>query len=159
MRGVRASVLGGSIGALVAALAGCTDSSGPLGTGSHVTVDVDASSPPVPASDDAGPTDSPFAPLDSQYGVFPDGYAPLATCGQCACEAGTYCYGGSATMTLSVCDQTASSGLGVGCHIIPAGCANEPDCVCLLQALATPKSCYPVCADNGAGGFTVYCPP
>jgi hypothetical protein len=159
MPSVRSSVLGGTIGALAAGLAGCADSTGLIGAGSHVTVDVDATAPPMPAGDDGGSTDSPFARLDSPYGVFPDGYAPLAVCGTCACEAGTYCYGGSAYMTLSVCDQTASPGQEIGCHTIPPGCASEPDCVCLLQAFAPQKSCYPVCADDGMGGFTVYCPP
>jgi hypothetical protein len=158
MPSVRSVVCAG-IGALAAPLAACADSAAPIGSGSHVTVDVDATSQPMQGDDDAESADSPFARLDSSYGVFPDGYAPLAQCATCACKAGTYCYGGSATMTFSACDQTASPGLEIGCHTIPPGCASEPDCVCLLETLAPQKSCYPVCADDGMGGFTVFCPP
>jgi hypothetical protein len=153
---VRVAVLGGIS---AAALTGC-DNSAPLGSGSRLAVDVDASSQPAQSTDDdSSSADSPFAPVDGAYGILPDGYAPLALCAQCACAVGTYCYGGSPYMTFSACDQTASTSLAIGCHKIPAGCANEPDCVCLLQALAPQMSCYPVCTDNVMGGFTVYCPP
>lgn len=157
MPSVRASVL---TGVLAATFVGCGNSA-PLGSGSHLAVDVDASSQPAQSSDDASgtSTDSPFAPLDGPYGPLPADYAPLKVCAQCACVAGTYCYGGSPYMTFSACDQTASTGLAIGCHKIPPGCASEPDCVCLLKALAPQMSCYPVCTDDARGGFTVYCPP
>ena len=105
--------------------------------------------------------DSFFAPLDGQYGPLPDGYVPLAVCAQCACAGGAFCYGGSPYTAFSgTCDQTASTALGVGCHTIPAGCAAEPDCVCLLQALGAQMPwCYAACADDPNGGFTIYCPP
>jgi hypothetical protein len=156
---------------LVIALAGCSDSSGPLGSGNRVSMDVDASSQgnqssPPSGDADAPSADSPFAPLDGQgqYGALVDGYAPLAVCAQCACAAGTYCYGGSSQTSFSgVCDQTAATGgnspLAVGCNSLPPGCANEPDCVCVLAALAPMVSCYLVCAETPAGGFSVYCPP
>jgi hypothetical protein len=155
---VRASVF---LGVLTATLQGCGDSSPPSGHGSHLKVDVDASStPPADLAEDAS-SDSPFAPLDAKYGSLPDGYAPLAVCAQCVCSAGTFCYGGSASTSFSgTCDQTASTALDVGCHAIPAGCAAEPDCVCLLQALSAQMPCYAACANNAAtGGFVVYCPP
>jgi hypothetical protein len=143
---------------LAGALAGCSESSS-SGGGDRVRVDVEASSqPPQGPADDAG-EDSPFARVDGQYGSVPDGYAPLVVCAQCACEGGTYCYGGAPSMTFSACDQTASSRLDLGCHAIPAGCANEPDCVCLLRAFAPPMACYPVCTESPTGAFTVYCPP
>src|SRR5258708_40077383 len=119
---------------LVIALAGCSDSSGPLGSGNRVSMDVDASSQatqssPPSADAEAPSADSPFAPLDGQgqYGALVDGYAPLAVCAQCACaaEAGTYCYGGSPQSSFSgACDQTGATGTGlaVGCHSFPPGC-------------------------------------
>ncbi len=122
--------------------------------------DVDASAM-LPSTDtDATSADSPFAPLDARYGPLPDGYVPLAVCAQCACAGTTFCYGGSAYSSFSgACDQSASTTLDVGCHPIPAGCAAEPDCVCLLQAIAPQMPCYAACADDQNGGFTVYCPP
>lgn len=148
------------LGVVAATLAGCGTSS-PLGSGSHLSVDVDASARPAPPNDDAGgaATDSPFASLDGPYGAVPDGYGPLAICAQCACMGSTYCYGGSPYSAFSTCDQTAGTTLTIGCHALPPGCAAEPDCVCLLQALATQLSCYAACTDNAMGGFTVYCPP
>ena len=123
--------------------------------------DVDASStPPSTEVADAASADSPFAPLDGQYGPLPDGYVPLVVCAQCACAGTTFCFGGSPYTSFSgACDQTASTALEVGCHAIPAGCAAEPDCVCLLQAIAPQMSCYAACANEQNGGFTVYCPP
>lgn len=155
-------------GMLVISLAACGDSGAPLGDGNRLKVDVDAASQPGQSGGDAEAlsSDSPFAPLDGggQYGTLADGYAPLAVCAQCACGAGTYCYGGSSQSSFSgVCDQTGAVGNGagppVGCNSLPAGCANEPNCVCLLAVVAPGMSCYPVCVETPAGGFTVYCPP
>lgn len=150
------------ISALAVGLAACTSESSspaPLGKGNDF-FGLEAGAAP-PTGDDAGVLDdSPFAPLDGQYGVLPDGYAPLAVCAQCACEAGTYCFGGSPSVAFSgVCDQTASTDLAAGCHRVPAACANEPDCVCVLSALVSQTSCYPACADSVTGSFTVYCAP
>jgi len=147
---------------MTAALQGCSGSSAPSGHGDDFKIDVDASSmaPSTDTAEDAT-ADSPFAPLlDAHYGQLPDGYAPLAVCAQCACGATTFCYGGSSSTPFSgSCDQTASTALEAGCHAIPAGCAAEPDCVCLLQALAPQMSCYLACSDSQNGGFTIYCPP
>jgi hypothetical protein len=148
-------------GVVAAALAGCNDSSAPTGRGDGLKVDIDGSTSPSAATEeDASIEDSPFAPVDGQYGPLPDGYVPLAVCAQCDCDGSTFCYGGSPYATFSgTCDQTASAALGVGCHSIPAGCAVEPDCVCLLQALGGQMPCYPACADEPNGGFTIFCPP
>jgi hypothetical protein len=159
MASVPASVL---VGVVVAGLAGCSESKAPTGRGDDLKVDVDASavSPPADDGDDASTQDSPFAPVDGPYGPLPDGYSPLAVCAQCACDGSTFCYGGSPSTSFSgACDQTANAALGVGCHAIPAGCAAEPDCVCLLQALGTQMPCYAACADESNGGFTIFCAP
>jgi hypothetical protein len=144
--------------AFEAAFAGCGEPKS-AGSGDRVKVDVDASAQPAQGSGDDAGEDSPFARVDGAYGILPDGYAPLVVCAQCACEAGTYCYGGAPSMTLAACDQTASTSLDLGCHAMPAGCANEPDCVCLLRAFGPQMGCYPVCTESPAGGFIVYCPP
>ena len=139
---------------------GCTDSVAPLGSGSDLKVDVDASLPQRADEADATSADSPFAALDATYGPVPDGYTPLAVCAQCACEGGTFCFGGApSSPPLSACDQTMSTTLSVGCHVIPPGCAAEPDCVCILRALGSQPSCYQVCTESAQGSFTVYCPP
>src|ERR1700730_14942381 len=95
---------------LVCAMAGwlcaCSDSSAPLGQGNVVHVDADASSVPVGDSDGDVVADSPFAPKGGPYAAPPDAYAPLASCSQCACDAGTFCYGGSPSTALSACDWT-----------------------------------------------------
>ncbi|MDP9000581.1 MAG: hypothetical protein M3O46_10765 [Myxococcota bacterium] len=151
---------GSLLGVVLATVAGCGTNSS-LGNGSNLAVDVDASARSAPSSDDAGgaSSDSPFTPLDGPYGKVPDGYTPLATCTQCACKGATYCYGGSPYTAFSACDQTASTMLTVGCHALPPACASEPDCVCLLRALAPELSCYAACTDSAMGSFTVYCPP
>jgi len=159
MASLAASVL---LGVVVAGLAGCSESKAPAARGDDLKVDIDASAAPPPADigDDASTQNSPFAPVDGPYGPLPDGYAPLAVCAQCACDGSTFCYGGSPYTSFSgACDQTANASLGLGCHAIPAGCAAEPDCVCLLQALGTQMPCYAACANDGNGGFTIYCAP
>ncbi|MBV9948853.1 MAG: hypothetical protein JOZ69_18540 [Myxococcales bacterium] len=148
-------------GAACCALAwACTgESSPPLGSGDNVKMDIDASVMPVQDAD-PGP-DSPFAPLDGPYGSLGDAYG-LAVCAGCACEAGTFCYGGSPGSPLSSCDQTAAAAgapLALGCHPIPSACATATEeCVCLLQSLPRDTSCYPVCTAPASGGFVVYCP-
>ena len=149
--------------AIVLSLAGCTSESSspqPLGHGDDF-FGLDATDMPTGNGDDAGAFDAAiFAPVDGGYGVLPDAYAPLALCSQCGCEGGTYCFGGSPGASFSgSCDQTQSSGLEIGCHSLPAGCADASDCVCLLGTLASQTSCYPACAGTVTSGFSVYCAP
>jgi hypothetical protein len=152
---------------LWAIFGGCAGtSSKPLGAGDDLVVDVDATpAPPDPHDiDDASTADSPFGFLDGPYGygsLAPDSYAPLAACEQCACASGSYCFGGGTGLTVSsaTCGQPVDAGgaaLEVGCVPLPAGCENEPDCPCLLQALADQLACAPVCVE--VSGFAVYCP-
>ncbi len=149
--------------AVVVSVAGCTSESSstkPLGQGDDF-FGLDATAGTATGDDDASAAaDSVFAPLDGQYGVLQDGYAPLALCSQCACEAGTFCFGGSPTTSFSgVCDQTSSTDLGVGCHLLPSNCGDASDCVCLLSTLVPQTSCYPACAGTVTAGFSVYCAP
>ncbi|HXX68624.1 MAG TPA: hypothetical protein VEK07_15660 [Polyangiaceae bacterium] len=151
------------MGALVLALAtsGCSFGPGkPLGSGDDLVVDVDATAgAPVPVYD-AAATDGPFGAVDGPYGTLAaDAYDPVAACDQCACPAGAYCSGtGGAPSASSVPCGNADAGttLGIACEPLPGGCANEPDCVCLVQAIAPGLACVPVCA--GTMGLALYCP-
>jgi hypothetical protein len=153
----------GSVAAVIATA--CSEASGPGGTlapGDHLHVDVDASQLP-PQPDGGLSADSPFASVDGPYrygqvtGAY--AYAPLTVCSKCACEAGTYCFGGGTGHTTfsGTCNHTGSSGgLDVGCEPLPATCASKPDCNCLIQALAPSISCYTEC--TGTKALTLYCP-
>jgi hypothetical protein len=114
--------------------------------------------PPQPEYDDGSP-DSPFSRVDTGYVQLADGFAPFSVCSQCACGSSSLCFaGGRGYGAFSgTCAATAPGATpAIGCVPIPAACANEPDCPCLLNALSPVLPCYTVCADNG--GFVVYCP-
>ena len=159
---------------------GCVgDSNGPLGKGSVLTVDVDASSSGGPTDEaDAAPGASDAPP----YGAA-DAAAAVAYCAACACAAGSFCFAGPASSSpppAAGC-AGASGGVeggapGVGCNAMPPQCG-PADCVCLLEALGLPRlqasGCYPACAtaapgsppSDGGGsdaandlGPVVYCP-
>jgi hypothetical protein len=112
----------------------------------------------------AQPTDdTPDASTDSPYGTFDDGgyvrgYAvsPIQVCKQCACEAGTYCFGGGTGYTTFDGTCTAGSTLGVGCQPLPTACATKPTCDCLFDALKANVHCYLVC--SGTDDLIAYCP-
>lgn len=148
--------------AVLSAIGACTGTSTkPLGVGDDLTVDVDATpAPPDPREDASAAADSPYGFLDGPYGVLgADAYDPLGACEQCACPSGSYCAGegiGLAAGSAACGPQADGGASGVGCVELPAGCANEPDCTCLLKSLGSGLSCSPVCAENG--GFAVYCP-
>jgi hypothetical protein len=152
-------------GAVFAAFTACGESSPPGGTlapGDHLHVDVEASD--LPAQPDAGqPADSPFLSVDGPYHFGPGAdayaYAPLGVCSKCACEAGTYCFGGGTGHTTfsGTCNHTGSSGgLDVGCEPLPAACASKPDCNCLIQTVGASITCYSEC--TGTKSLTLYCP-
>jgi hypothetical protein len=110
------------------------------------------------------PAETPDASSDSPYGVLDDGgygqgyaYSPLAVCKQCACEAGTYCFGGGTGFTTfgGTC-TSAGSALGIGCQSLPVACASQPTCDCLFNALQGQIPCYLVC--TGVSDLTAYCP-
>jgi hypothetical protein len=143
---------------LAGVLVSCSDSPPPLGRGNHLVLDVDATMPPMqtPSNDEAS-TDSAYSPVGTKYAI-PDGYAPAAICQQCACSGATYCFGGATGHTVfsGSCDGGGGAGLEIGCQPLPAACANEPDCVCLIRELSPKMPCYPVCGEGNA--LIVYCP-
>jgi hypothetical protein len=124
--------------------------------GSAPTTTANSQPAPAPETSDSGGA--------STYGVEDDGgYAtgytvsPVSVCNQCACGAGTYCFGGGTGYTAfnGTCTD-AGSQFGIGCQALPAACATKPDCDCLFTALKPQIPCYLVCA--GVGDLTVYCP-
>jgi hypothetical protein len=148
--------LAGAIVLFALACTGCTDDSGkPLGHGNVVVVDVDATTQPEQPEFD-GSADSPFAPTDSPYGHPYDGSSTVAWCDQCACPAGTYCFGGGRGYPLfsGTCATGESTPTTVGCVTIPAACTATPTCACLLGAVGT--SCYSACIDRSTP--IVFCP-
>lgn len=147
-------------------IAACTGTSTkPLGSGDDLTVDVDATPAlPDPRDEEASTLDSPYGFLDGPYGVYGyDAVAPVGACEQCACPSGTYCMGAGSGVTVSpsTCGPSPDGGggavMGVGCVPMPASCANEPDCTCLLTSLVGQLSCDPECVE--VAGFAVYCTP
>jgi hypothetical protein len=138
----------------------------PLGNGDDIISDLDSGSqgpPPEGGGDEeGGDENSVFAPVDSGYPAAPDGYAPLAVCGQCGCPAGTFCFGGGTGYTSFNGDCHADGGpmtqanASIGCFPIPAACSDtDAACDCLIQAVSPFMTCYPDCVDNTN---VVYCP-
>jgi hypothetical protein len=166
-RGSRLVVLATVLVAVLAA--GCTDASRTDAPGNVVVDDTrDQPRPPAnpdPPSSDAAVTDAgPAYPADA-----PDGYAPLAACGECACAApGNYCFGGGSSRTarassapaddaaLPACTLADPAGTQAGCYAVPAACTATPTCECLLDALQPRLACYLVCAAGDP--LHVYCP-
>jgi hypothetical protein len=156
--------------ALVAALAvaslaicACDGESTPAtkGAGDKLIVmvtDADSLSQDQPAYVGDGGAPSPFGTYYGDGGYAHGyGYSPLAVCNQCACEAGTYCFGGGASFTtFSGTCNTGGSTLSVGCQPLPAGCMGTATCGCIFDALKAQVPCYLVC--SGQGSLTVYCP-
>jgi len=109
-----------------------------------------------------GNADLADASTASSYGAVDEaGYSagyttsPLEVCKQCACEAGTYCFGGGTGYTTFSGTCSNGSSFGIGCQPLPAACATKPDCDCVFDALkAVP--CYLVC--SGTSKLVAYCP-
>jgi hypothetical protein len=141
----------------VAALAwACTNANGPpMGKGDTVYHDVDATNVPYPPQPDAGETDSPYGTTEDAYGSYTS--AARSVCNQCACEAGTYCFGGATGYTtFSGSCSGGGSDLALGCRPLPA-CAGDADiCGCIFAALRPEVSCYLNCQQTAAP--TVFCP-
>jgi hypothetical protein len=131
----------------------------PTKAGTHDTliVDVDATNLPPQPMPDAGAADAPYGTLVDGGG--PYGYSPVGICTKCACEAGTYCFGGGTGYTTFSGSCTGATGLAVGCQPLPAACPSTTTCAsagCLFAALKPQVSCYPVCEQDK--GPIVYCP-
>jgi hypothetical protein len=116
----------------------------------------------MPSTEAPLSTGTPDASTDSPYGVDDGGYAqgyavsPLTVCKQCACEAGTYCFGGGTGYTTFSGTCTSGPPLGIGCQPLPAACATKPDCACLFDSLKGQVPCYLVC--SGVDNLLAYCP-
>jgi hypothetical protein len=161
-----------ALGVLFTAAACGTLSGAPLGNGDRVIGDVDATQLPPQPSENV-PPDSPFAPVDGSrsYGSEYDAYALLTVCSSSLVpDASAEGAGPSAPSRGSdaealldgeaVSDAPSYPGdapASASCEPLPAACANEPDCECLLRVLAAKIPCpYPHCSvDNG---FKMYCP-
>lgn len=122
--------------------------SAPFGKGDHLIVDVEASTLP-PQPDAYVPPDSTFAEVDGStlYGPGYDASALLVVCSP---------PDGSA----SADDAGAGGDAASACQPLPAACASQPNCECLLglAAIATQLPCtYPHCSVGM--GFNLYCPP
>jgi hypothetical protein len=167
--GRRVVLLGG--GLLVGAAGGflaCSSTSGaPLGHGDDYVVDVDASTlPPQPM--DAAP-DPVFAAVEGSTaypgydaaalfivceptdGAAPEGGATEAKDGAAAAS------GADKDANDPYVDGSSYGGAGSSCTPIPAACASTPDCVCLLNALASTIPCSAPHCSVGKG-FSIYCP-
>jgi hypothetical protein len=140
--------------ATCAALAwACSDSSAPKNPKDTLIVDVDATTTPPQPMPDLDATDSPYGTVEDGNGAY--GYSPVGVCNKCACEAGTYCFGGGTGYTTFSGTCTGASGLAVGCQPLPAACASAPTCDCIFDSLKSELSCYPQCEQGKA--LTVYC--
>jgi hypothetical protein len=151
-----------ALGAGVLAVSGgCSESTAPSGRGDNVIVDVDAAaSQGDNGGGDDGAVDEVFARVDSGYAPPPDGYAPFDWCTQCACPAGTFCFGGATGNETFSGDCHPDAGalgatLAIGCYPFPAACASTPTCECLIGAISQDVPCYPVCSITTN---IVYCP-
>jgi hypothetical protein len=148
---MRLCVVALGLAALAASAEACSgDTTGGIKTGKGDTLIKDV--PPTTQPDQM------FAQPDGGGYGSPDAYAysPLTVCKNCACEAGTYCFGGGTGHTTFSGSCTNAGSLDVGCQPLPSSCASTPTCACVLSALTTSKalSCYAVCSK----GPTVYCP-
>jgi hypothetical protein len=120
--------------------------------------DTDASDQSAPQQGDDAAIDDVFARVDSGYGTAPDGYVPFDWCSRCACEAGTYCFGGGTGFTTfsgTCAEGPAAGGLAIGCMPVPADCAGDAGCDCLIEAVQAALTCAPVCSITKK---IVYCP-
>lgn len=146
-----AGLLGGAL-ACAAAACNSDDSSTPTGSGNDFT-GTDATTQPQQPQFDGNP-DSPFAPVEGGVYGTPDGYDPYGICVKCNCPATDYCFGGGGSYT-SFSGNCNPTGFGIGCQPLPAACAGNATCDCLLDATASQVPCYPVCVQNNRA---LYCP-
>jgi hypothetical protein len=104
------------------------------------------------------------APMDSSPPVSADAsYVPmLMACASCNCSMTTgFCFAGGTHMLgpsdAPACMMVAGPAIGVGCNALPAACAANPTCACVIDAIQPQFNCYLVCTPD-PGYFLVYCP-
>ena len=156
----RVAILLVSAGLMAAAAVACNGDdapSGPTGSGDNLKVDVDATTQAAqPPAMESGVE---YGDGGYASAVAADGYAPAAWCAQCACSAGSFCFGGGTNFTSfdGVCDHVeAGPGvpLAIGCNLPPSGC-DASDCACLITAIGGQLPCYSECV--GVKTPMVYC--
>jgi hypothetical protein len=137
----------------------CSDTSKSIGSGNKVIVDGTYDGSVPREGDDGGYADGEFAPSDASY-TKPDGYAALAICQQCACPAGSYCFGGGTGKETFAgsCAVNTTATLQVGCNTLPTACQATPSCECIMDAIKAQVPCYMVCSEAPDIGRAVYCP-
>jgi hypothetical protein len=149
----------------------CSDSAQPLGSGDKFvndTLGMDANSQPPPSP-----------PSDATTDGNGDGYGGLVnTCGDCTCDpTKNYCMSGGSRIEgrtsytygsfgepdaeagpppapCKILDAGATTN---GCIPLPAACATNATCDCLVDTLQPYYSCYLVCSPT-PGFLEVYCP-
>jgi hypothetical protein len=159
---VIALVAAGAICGVVACTA-AESTAPPLGTGDHLIVDVDASTLPPQTDTDAAP-DPTFAPVDgsSIYGQSYDASYPVLTVcnppdASTGAEGGAGQEAAAADASGAATDPYPADGAASACQPLPAACESQPDCPCLLQALAAQLACVPSCS-VGKSFFSLFCP-
>lgn len=117
---------------------------------------------------------------DAAAGVPSDAYAAgdvnLRACNGCICSPSTsFCFAGGSTRDPVITEGRDGGDAGdaeagppmcpivdagvaaIGCNALPAACAKDRSCACILAALEPRFRCYLVCEETG-GGPLVYCP-
>jgi len=163
--------------ATTAVLIACNDGPPPTSAPGNNYVDDSMQDAVAHYSQDAGIYDviPPMGAMDAGYvdGSYTDanlasvGYAdvgsPATACASCTCSQTTsFCIENGLTTTVSgaaaggQCPMAPAGKLQIGCNPIPAACAANPTCGCLLDSVQPPVSCYPECTST-LGYFDVFC--
>jgi hypothetical protein len=171
-----AAVLGACV--VAGSLNACADTKSAGSSGNVVVDDTREQPRPPPNPDPPIDANIPDAPLYDALG----NYAPLTACNGCTCSGDThFCFGGGTPRGLAgpgdggtdePTDASVDAGDGglplcpvpsnpatvqVGCNALPAACAADPTCACVLTAIQPAFRCYLVC-QNTSGLPQVYCP-
>ena len=109
---------------------------------------------------------------DGAYGLassyastgYADVQSPGSACSSCSCDKRVgYCLENGTSLTSTAapikgfCGLAKTTAPAVGCNALPAACAANPTCACILDAVQPPLPCYPECT-TGGGFFDVFCP-
>jgi len=94
---------------------------------------------------------------------YADVQSPQAACSSCTCSDKVgFCLENGVTATVQgagsggQCPMAAAGAISIGCNPLPASCAANPTCACILDAVQPPATCYPECT-TGNGYFDVFC--
>jgi hypothetical protein len=161
----------------VGVIAACNDAPpAPSGPG-NVLVDDSMQDAVAQLTQESGAPDVMYAPQgigdagDGGYGLdgtastgYADVQSPQTACSSCKCDRRVgYCLENGTTVTFGAppidgfCALAKTPTPAVGCNALPAACAANPTCACILDAVQPPLGCYPECT-TGGGFFDVFCP-